>query len=157
MPPRTTVYRFLSKAEDAKAWPHRHDLGLVSQKVNTTKAPSTAPRRYVKAVAEEAADREALVIFTVMDRGVNETLAKANWQIDSLGNQEVKLQIAVALSFYHILVENRNNPHFIKIILVLEEKGVEYVDLWAGLLGSLEKKFGAPRSGISSRKQVVSK
>jgi len=83
---RTTVYRFLSKAEDAKA------------------------------VAEEAADREALVIFTVMDRGVNETLAK-----------------------------------------VLEEKGVEYVDLWAGLLGSLEKKFGAPRSGISSRKQVVSK
>merc|ERR550532_2799160 len=42
------------------------------------------------------------------------------------------------------------------LVAACEEKGVEVCDLWGALLGTLEKKFGAKRSGVTGRRQAVS-
>lgn len=42
------------------------------------------------------------------------------------------------------------------VVTACQEKGVESCDLWGALLESLEKKFGAKRSGVSGRRQPVS-
>jgi len=41
------------------------------------------------------------------------------------------------------------------LIAACKKQEVEYCDLWGGLLNSLEKKFGAKRSGVTGRKQAV--
>mmetsp|Transcript_84966 Transcript_84966/g.275168 ORF Transcript_84966/g.275168 Transcript_84966/m.275168 type:complete len:411 (-) Transcript_84966:60-1292(-) len=66
-------------------------------------------------IAEAAAERNALLVYTVMETKVNEALTSA-----------------------------------------CRAQGVEACDLWGALLETLEKKFGAKRSGVTGRRQAVS-
>jgi len=81
---RTTVYRFLRTEEEAQK------------------------------IVDAAADRNALLVHTVMQPKLHEALTAA-----------------------------------------CTKRGVECCDLWGSLLNSLEKKFGAKRSGVTGRRQAV--
>lgn len=87
---------------------------------NTCGVGRTTTYRFVRTPAEverivaNAASEDALLVHTVMNPVVHETLVKT-----------------------------------------CEARGVQSCDLWGALLDSLEAKFGAKRSGVSGRKQVI--
>jgi len=68
----------------------------------------------VKEIAQLAAKRKALVVFTVMNSALHDALTSA-----------------------------------------CAAEGVESCDLWGSLLGALERKFQAKRSGVSGRRQMI--
>jgi regulator of PEP synthase PpsR (kinase-PPPase family) len=70
---------------------------------------------------------------------------------------EVKKIVELAKERDAMVVFTVMLPQVNKVLVkTCEDEGVDYVDLWGGLLTHLETKFGAKRSGVYGRKQVVS-
>ncbi|CAJ1457457.1 unnamed protein product [Effrenium voratum] len=70
---------------------------------------------------------------------------------------EIKKIVAAAKESRGLLVYTLMDPKLHKAAVEeCETQGVECIDLWGPLLTSLERRFGAERSGVSGRRQIVS-